>query len=204
MAIIHFNGLQGYYLKLSELYLCYSFFSKFVLKVVFLDSACKIYLHDFVDLLFFNFYKNSLFFSYEQLSDLTCVDWLGMKYRFEVVYTLLSMYFNKRMLISSYCGIDLGNVYSVMIPSVIFVYLGANWLERELWDMFGIFFFGHSDLRRLLTDYGFRGFPLRKDFPMSGFLESRYDDNLKAIVSEKIVFMQVYRIFDFTSPWERL
>jgi NADH-quinone oxidoreductase subunit C len=132
------------------------------------------------------------------LIDICGVDWPGRLPRFDVVYHLLSPHQNQRLRVKA--GVEEGG----QIPSVTPIHPGANWFERETFDMYGILFSDHPDLRRLLTDYGFEGFPLRKDFPLTGFVEVRYDDDLKRVVYEPVKLMQEYRDFDFLSPWEGL
>ena len=113
-----------------------------------------------------------------------------------MVYHLLSMYTNQRIRLKIAVRED------EMVPSITPVHPSANWFEREVFDMFGILFSGHPDLRRILTDYGFRGYPLRKDFPTTGYTEVRYDEALKRVVYEPVKLVQEYRQFDFLSPWE--
>ena len=134
--------------------------------------------------------------AFTQLTDLTAVDYPNRPYRFEMVYQLLSITQNQRLRLL--VAIDEGAV----VPSIISIFNAANWAEREVWDMFGIFFSGHPDLRRLLTDYGFEGHPLRKDFPLTGYVEVRYDDTQRRVVYEPVHLVQEYRDFDFLSPWE--
>ena len=134
--------------------------------------------------------------AFTQLIDLTAVDYPERKDRFDVVYQMLSMSNNMRLRIVAAVG------EGQTIPSVTGVFMAANWAEREVWDMFGIFFSGHPDLRRLLTDYGFEGYPLRKDFPLTGHVEVRYDDDQKKVVYEPVTLVQEFRDFDFESPWE--
>jgi len=128
--------------------------------------------------------------------DVTAVDWPGREQRFEVVYHLLSPKHNCRVRVKA----DTDEVTPV--PSIIDVFPGAGWFEREVYDLYGIVFTGHPDLRRLLTDYGFEGHPLRKDFPLTGFVEVRYDDELKRVVYNPVRLSQEFRNFDFLSPWE--
>ena len=137
--------------------------------------------------------ENCLF---SQLMDVTAVDFPDRIDRFEVVYNLLSLKQNKRI------RVKLNVAEDVSVPSANDVYLSAGWFEREVWDMYGIFFDNHPDLRRILTDYGFDGHPQRKDFPLTGFVELRYDEDQKRVVYEKVKLNQAYRSFDFTSPWE--
>ncbi len=130
------------------------------------------------------------------LVDITAVDHPERLERFDVVYHLLSMYTNGRVRVKTTVS------DSAMVPSLIGVYPAANWFEREVYDLFGILFSGHPDLRRILTDYGFRGHPLRKDFPTTGYTEVRYDAVQKRVVYEPVKLVQEYRQFDFMSPWE--
>jgi len=131
-----------------------------------------------------------------QLMDVCAVDYPERIARFEVVYNLLSVKQNLRV------RVKLQTSDEVPVPSAVGVFPAANWFEREVWDMNGIFFEGHPDLRRILTDYGFEGHPLRKDFPLTGYVELRYDDAQKKVVYEPVKLAQAYRSFDFTSPWE--
>ena len=124
------------------------------------------------------------------------VDWPGRPDRFDVIYHLLSPQQNFRVRVNLTTGED------TPVPSVTGVFPGADWFEREAYDLYGILFSGHPDLRRLLTDYGFEGHPLRKDFPLTGFVEVRYDDEAKRVVYEPVELRQEFRDFDFLSPWE--
>jgi NADH-quinone oxidoreductase subunit C len=130
------------------------------------------------------------------LIDVTAIDWPGRKPRFDVVYHLLSPKHNARVRVKAEVEED------AALPSIIDVFAGADWFERETYDLYGIVFTGHPDMRRLLTDYGFEGHPLRKDFPLTGFVEVRYDDELKRVVYEPVRLTQEFRNFDFLSPWE--
>jgi NADH-quinone oxidoreductase subunit C len=132
------------------------------------------------------------------LLDIWCVDFPEKEKRFQVNYLLSSLKFNFRIIIRVYVMENEG------IDTVSTLYASAGWLEREVWDMFGVFFKNNNDLRRILTDYGFEGHPLRKDFPMTGFVEIRYDDTEKKIVQELLEVSQEYRVFNFKSPWEKL
>jgi NADH-quinone oxidoreductase subunit C len=133
---------------------------------------------------------------FSTLIDITAVDHPARAMRFDMVYHLLSMYQNQRIRVKA------GVREDEMVPSLIGVFPGANWYEREVFDMFGIYFSGHPDLRRILTDYGFRGHPLRKDFPTTGYVEVRWNDVEKRVVYEPVNLVQEYRQFDFLSPWE--
>jgi NADH-quinone oxidoreductase subunit C len=128
--------------------------------------------------------------------DLCGVDYPGRERRFDVVYHLLSPAHNTRI------RIKVETDETTPVPSIIDVYPAANWFEREAYDLYGILFSGHPDLRRILTDYGFEGHPLRKDFPLTGFVEVRYDDEQKRVVYERVKLQQEFRNFDFLSPWE--
>ncbi|MBA3910987.1 MAG: NADH-quinone oxidoreductase subunit C [Rhodobacter sp.] len=133
---------------------------------------------------------------FTSLVDITAIDHPERAQRFDVVYHFLSMYRNHRIRLKVAVRED------EMVPSLIDLHPCANWFEREVFDMFGILFSGHPDLRRILTDYGFRGHPLRKDFPTTGYTEVRYDEALKRVVYEPVKLVQEYRQFDFMSPWE--
>jgi len=130
------------------------------------------------------------------LIDITAVDWPSRERRFDVVYHLLSPKHNSRI------RLKVETDEATPVPSVIAVFPNADWYEREAYDLYGIVFTGHPDLRRILTDYGFEGHPLRKDFPLTGFVEVRYDDELKRVVYEPVRLNQEFRNFDFLSPWE--
>ena len=136
--------------------------------------------------------------AFTQLIDLTAVDYPERKERFDMVYQMLSMRNNMRLRLVASVG------QGQAMQSVTGVFMSANWAEREVWDMFGIFFSGHPDLRRLLTDYGFEGHPLRKDFPLTGHVEVRYDDAQRRVINEPVHLVQEFRDFDFLSPWEGL
>ena len=145
---------------------------------------------------FVEFLKSDQNCKFSSLVDITAVDYPGRAKRFDVIYHFLSMYQNQRIRLRVSIRED------EMVPSIIDVHPSANWFEREVFDMFGILFSGHPDLRRILTDYGFRGFPLRKDFPTTGYTEVRYDEAQKRVVYEPVKLVQEYRQFDFMSPWE--
>lgn len=142
------------------------------------------------------FLKTNSACKFSSLIDLTAIDYPTREKRFDAVYHLLSMYQNQRIRVK--CAVREDQV----LPSITSVHPSANWFEREVFDMYGIMFSGHPDLRRLLTDYGFRGHPLRKDFPTTGYVELRYDEAQKRVVYEPVDLVQEYRQFDFMSPWE--
>jgi len=145
---------------------------------------------------FVEFLKTDPTCLFTTLIDITAVDWPGRAKRFEMVYHFLSMYRNQRI------RLKVAVREEDMVPSITSVHPSANWFEREVFDMFGLLFSGHPDLRRILTDYGFRGHPLRKDFPTTGYTEVRYDEEKKRVVYEPVKLVQEYRQFDFMSPWE--
>lgn len=145
---------------------------------------------------FMEFLKSDPTCRFGTLVDITAVDWPERAKRFDVVWHLLSMHRNQRIRVKTAVEED------QMVPSSVPVWPAANWFEREVFDMFGILFSGHPDLRRILTDYGFRGHPLRKDFPTTGYTEVRYDEAQKRVVYEPVKLVQEYRQFDFLSPWE--
>nr|YP_004222733.1 NADH dehydrogenase subunit 9 [Glaucocystis nostochinearum]ADW83105.1 NADH dehydrogenase subunit 9 [Glaucocystis nostochinearum] len=143
------------------------------------------------------FLKNYSHAQYKLLSDIAGVDFLENKKRFLVSYQFLSILFNTRIRVKAYVS------EFEAIESIVPLHPSANWYEREVWDLYGVFFINHPDLRRILTDYGFEGHPLRKDFPLSGYTEVRYDDSLKQVVCEPLEITQEFRNFDFWSYWDR-
>ena len=142
-----------------------------------------------------SFLKKHIGFQYNLLSCVTGVDYLKKSYRFGVIYDLLSLNFNSRLRFKIYID-DFNFAFST-----VSLFINANWWEREIWDLYGVYFENHPDLRRILTDYGFEGHPLRKDFPLSGFRELRYDQNQKLLVSEPVYLSQEYRYFNYKMPW---
>ena len=133
---------------------------------------------------------------FKQLIDITAVDYPEKEKRFKIIYLLLSHEKNLRIVINTYIN------EKVAVPSITKIFPSANWMEREVFDMYGISFKDHPDLRRILTDYGFEGYPLRKDFPLTGHTEVRYSEAKKKVISEPVKLDQEYREFDFESPWE--
>jgi len=142
------------------------------------------------------FLKTNSACNFTTLIDLTAIDYPAREKRFDLVYHFLSMHQNHRIRIK--CAVREDQI----APSITSLHPGANWFEREVFDMYGIMFSGHPDLRRILTDYGFQGYPLRKDFPTTGYVELRYDELSKRVVYEPVKLVQDYRQFDFMSPWE--
>ena len=143
-----------------------------------------------------NFLKDDKDFQFKQLIDICGVDFPNRVERFEIVYHLLSLSLNQRI------RVKLSVKDGDMVPSIVSIFEAANWYEREVWDLYGVIFSDHPDLRRILTDYGFEGHPLRKDFPLSGFTQVKYDDTEKRVVNERVNLVQDFRSFDFESPWE--
>jgi NADH-quinone oxidoreductase subunit C len=135
--------------------------------------------------------------AFRQLMDVSGVDYLGRAQRFDVIYQLLSVTQNQRV------TLKIATDERTPVPSVVALYPAAGWFEREVWDMYGVLFSGNPDLRRILTDYGFDGHPLRKDFPLTGYVEVRYDDTQKRVVYEPVKLNQAFRNFDYLSPWEK-
>jgi|SRR5690554_328672 len=146
-------------------------------------------------LLSMKFFKNHISLQYSLLSCISGIDFLGKEYRFCISYDLLSLTYSQRLRVKTFLN-EITPVFSVTS-----LYPAANWWEREVWDMYGIFFENHPDLRRILSDYGFEGYPMRKDFPLYGYIELRYDENHKRIVAEPVEFAQEFRYFDFETPW---
>lgn len=142
------------------------------------------------------FLRDHTLTQYKALMDISGADYPSRSQRFEVNYHLLSVRYNARIRVKTYAD------ELTPVPSVTGLYSGANWFEREAWDMYGIFFVGHPDLRRILTDYGFEGHPLRKDFPLMGYSELRWDEEKKRVVSEPIQFAQAHRNFEAKPTWE--
>jgi len=193
--ILIFNNFFFFFKK----YIYFSFIN-FKLNILYLFIK-KDYLFEFLFIL-----KKNLLFKYFLLIDLTAVDFLKINKRFILCYNYLNIFFNYRIYLYFYVN-NLFNYFNLieiknMISSISNIFSNAVWLEREVWDMFGIFFFNHPDLRRILTDYGFQSFPLRKDFPLTGFYEIRYDETLKIIIYESLNLIQEYRFFNFINPWK--
>lgn len=143
------------------------------------------------------FLKDHINAQYTNISDLCAMDVLSRECRFEVIYNLLSIRYNTRIRVKTYTD------ELTPLDSACAVFKGADWYEREVWDMYGVFFADHPDLRRILTDYGFEGHPFRKDFPLTGYVECRYDDEEKRVVVEPVELAQEFRKFDLSAPWEQ-
>lgn len=158
------------------------------------ELTVEVALSNIVD--FVEYLKTDPNCKFSTLVDITAVDYPGRAKRFDVIYHFLSMYQNHRIRLRVQAREE------DLVPSITSVHPSADWFEREVFDMFGLLFSGHPDLRRILTDYGFRGYPLRKDFPTTGYTEVRYDEVQKRVVYEPVSLVQEYRQFDFMSPWE--
>lgn len=141
------------------------------------------------------FLKNNILCQYSCLSSIAGTDYPERENRFEVAYELLSLHYNRRIRIKTFVN------EITPVQSITSIFPAANWWEREIWDLLGVFFQGHPDLRRILTDYGFQGHPLRKDFPLSGYVEVSYDEKLKRVITQPLELTQEFRSFDFRSPW---
>ena len=182
---------------LSFIFRLLNLIPKYLLKVEIINKQVHLYVNQAYLIPCLRFLRDYEQTSFKMLTDITCVDYPDRKLRFELCYFLLSIKHNSRLIVHVNLPVNSG------ITSIVSLYNSANWLEREVWDMFGIIFFNHPDLRRILTDYGFEGHPLRKDFPLVGFTEIRYDDEKKRIVYEFIEMAQEMRVFNFLSPWEQ-
>ncbi len=174
-----------------------SLLNKFILNFTIYDkNYLKIKLKDLKYIpIVLNIFKLHNLLRYTQLSEIICVDNLKNNNRFNLNYIILSLKYNSRLVIS--VDLDSKNI----VNSVISIFSSANWLEREIFDLFGVFFLNHNDLRRILTDYGFNGYPFRKDFPLNGYFEIRYDENKQYLVYESIELMQNMRFYDFINPF---
>lgn len=142
------------------------------------------------------FLRDDVRCQFKVLTDICGVDYPARTQRFDVVYNLLSIKYNNRIRVKVNVGEE------ELVPTATGIFSAANWYEREIWDMYGVYFSGHPDLRRILTDYGFDGHPQRKDFPLTGYVEVRYDEEKKRVVYEPVKLQQEFRSFDFVSPWE--
>ncbi len=158
------------------------------------ELLLKTSINDIIDVI--KFLKLDDKFKFKQLIDIAAIDYPNEEKRFELVYLLLSIENNLRLKIS------INFETNEKIPSIVKIFPSANWMEREIFDMYGIKFINHPDLRRILTDYNFKGHPLRKDFPLTGFNEVRYSEKEKKVIYEPVKLEQNYRNFDFSSPWE--
>lgn len=184
---------------MSNIFYSYIFklLKKFIHKVIINDHYINLVLKSYKDLnVVLTILKLHSQFQFSILTDIAAVDFLSLeKYRFEINYILSSLKNKSRLVLTIRCS------EKSIVESVTNIYSSSNWLEREVWDLYGIFFFNHGDLRRILTDYGFNGYPLRKNFPLNGYVEIRYDEEKQYLVYEPIELMQNIRYFDFVNPF---
>jgi NADH-quinone oxidoreductase subunit C len=165
-------------------------------KIQIFKNEIAIFIENTLVLNFLILLKYHIFCQYKVLTSISGVDFIKKQNRFEIVYELLSIRYNNRIRIKNSIN------QLQLVDSCEHLFSAAGWFESEVFDMYGIFFMNNSNLRRILTDYGFEGYPLRKDFPLSGFVELRYDETQKRLVSDYIQLAQEYRTFDFLSPWK--
>jgi NADH/F420H2 dehydrogenase subunit C len=191
----NYNDINWYFIYYIILML-----GKYIKKVQLTKGEYNLYLNNEKDLekvLFF--FKYNINTQFKLLMDICGIDYMEKyKNRFEISYNLLSVKYWIRLHIKIHVN------EFIPVNSIIKIFKSANWYEREIWDMFGIFFKNHNDLRRILTDYGFEGFPLRKDFPQTGYIELRYNNDFKHLIYEPIELSQDFRSFDFLSPWNQI
>ena len=191
LVVLMKNGVKRFFLENSIKIL-----SGFIIKSYIYKNNITIYIKKNILLKILFFFKNNSLCVFNGLTDITCIDFPEKFLRFKLVYNFLSFKYKTRLRIN----LEISELDTV--SSISSLYNGANWLEREIWDMFGVFFSNHLDLRRILTDYGFEGFPLRKDFPLMGFIEIRYDDEIKRIIYEPVELTQEFRFFNFQNAWK--
>lgn len=191
-------GLDTKKIKIKEVAYFLNILGNKISRVKILNNNITILLKDSKDIQ--NFIK---FFKINQQFDLI-VDIFGIDFLKTKVYNkrFVVKYIIRNILTNNDIHLEVEGSEHIQIPSISSIFKGAIWLEREVWDMFGLYFYDHPDLRRILTDYGFQGFPLRKDFPLSGFIELRYDDSLGRIIYEPVTLSQEYRFFEFKNPWK--
>jgi NADH:ubiquinone oxidoreductase subunit C len=186
-----------YRLFFNMLFFCKNVFPKWLVSIVVNNYVCELHINSIYNVSVLFFLKNYSLFSFKSLVDLIVVDTPKNTDRFELIYNLLSYNYNVRL------NIVVSLKELTPLYSITGLYSSATWLEREVWDLFGIFFFNNNDLRRILTDYGFRGHPLRKDFPLTGYFEIYYDDVKKSITRVPVSLAQEYRNFYFKTSWRR-
>ena len=177
--------------------LLYETVGKYILRMEKINDHIIIYTDENKLISLMNFLKYHTFLKFSQLVDITAIDYPQENQRFHVVYQLLSIDNNMRITVK--VAVD----EITPLPSIIKLYPAAGWFEREVWDLFGVFFLNHPDLRRILTDYGFQGHPFRKDFPITGYYQVRYDDEKKRVVSEPVELAQQIRTFEYVGPWNQ-
>jgi NADH:ubiquinone oxidoreductase subunit C len=186
-----------YYLYSKIIFFFYKTYLKFI---NYINFTSYFYIHICAKIKTFiflvSFLKLKSFFQINLLTDICTVDYPKNKYRFNIIYNFLSIFYNTRLIISLFVK-DLS-----IILSLSKIFQSANWLEREVWDLFGIFFYNHKDLRRILTDYSFKGHPLRKDFPLTGYFELYHDDRKRTLSYSKINLIQEFRTFNYFKNWK--
>lgn len=165
--------------------------------IIFKNNVLEFYTFPFDITSVLYFLKNNLYTSYNILVDIIAIDFPKKFFRFKIIYSLLSTQTGLRL------NLNIFVMETAMVNTVKKLFKSAPWMEREVWDLFGVFFFNNLDLRRILTDYGFRGFPFRKDFPLTGYIELRYDDSKGDIVYEPVELAQELRFFNFSTGWEK-
>ena len=181
--------LNYYYMYINRIY------NKFIYSIIVKFNSLFLILNNILYINFFNSIKNSNILKMSTLSDFTVINHIDNIYDFELIYVVLSYKLNFRLILKLFCKKE------DLIISLSNIYINANWLEREIWDLFGIKFIYHKDLRRILTDYGFIGHPLLKLYPLMGFTELRYDDALNKIVKDFVELSQAYRLYIYINPW---
>lgn len=186
---------KKYYLFLKYSILFKKLFPKYLKKIYIYNYDLYLLINFSYLINLLKFLKYDTQFQYKILIDICVIDNIISAFRFQLIYSLLSIQYNIRLNLFFFLQ-ELNGIKSITL-----LYENANWLEREIWDMFGIFFFQHSDLRRILTDYGFKGFPLRKDFPLTGFRELYFNENKKRLIYKKLILAQEYRLYNFRNPW---
>jgi NADH:ubiquinone oxidoreductase subunit C len=196
----NFNKINYYKIQFISI-IIYKLFFKYLSAIIIKSNSLHLILKNNNINNFFIIFKSLFSLNFSQLLDIIIVDKLEIKSyetkRFNYIYMFLSIVYNFRIFVSGFLFLF------EILPSLHNIYKSADWLEREIWDMFGIFFSGHINLRRILTDYGFIGFPLRKDFPLSGYSDLRYDEITKSIVLEPLELMQEFRLFKLEIPWRK-
>lgn len=188
-------NLESYLFNFNNWLINNFFKNSLKIKYIRYDIIIKVGLSYLFQLLYF--LKYNTYCQFKMLIDITAVDYIKKKRRFKLVYNLLSLKFNRRLQVH----VDASELS--LVPSITELYANSGWYEREVWDMFGIFFTNHPDLRRILTDYGFEGFPLRKDFPLTGYVEVRYDDEQKRVISEALEIDQLHRSSYSLQSWKK-
>lgn len=185
-----------------NLYIIFEYLRYYCYKnIIFLFGYIFIYINSKYILQCGKYFFKSLLFKYDLLKNISVIDNLFYKKRFTIFYNIFSYFYNITLFLCLKIKITTKYPYSKGIVSLISLYKNANWLEREIWDLFGIYFYNHSDFRRILTDYGFLGFPLRKEFPLMGYIEIRYDDFMKIIIKEILSITQNYRLYEYTNTF---